>query len=151
MDVAFRFACSSDCQSASDLVSRCTSKNIAPTLNTGALELLLQSMTPAETRKRLDDGWPHLMAEQNGVLVGVGVLRPPSHLYHLYVDAQCQHRGLGTQLFEKLEQIAVSRCQSTIITVNASLNAVDFYCRLGFVSRGSVVNFNGIRFQPMTR
>ena len=55
--------------------------------------------------------------------------------------------------------VTVARCDRAdvrdaglpIITVNSSLNDIDAYVRLGFLASGTMVDVEGVRFQPMMR
>ena len=133
------------------MVSALASEHIAPSLGDGGIEVLLTSLGPEPTRKRILDNWFHLCAFEGDKLIGVVVVRPPSHLYHLFVASDFQKRGIGGQLFAAADAATIANSQSRILTVNSSLNAVPVYERLGFTVDGPVVETNGVRHQPMVR
>ena len=133
------------------MVSTVASEHIGPSLYDGGIEVLIASLGPEPTRKRILDNWFHLCALKDEKLIGVVVVRPPSHLYHLFVVSDLQRQGIGGQLFAAADAATIANSQSRILTVNSSLNAVPVYERLGFTVDGPVVETNGVRHQSMVR
>lgn len=82
-------------------------------------------------------------------LVGAAAMRGNSHLYHLFVSARLQRRGIAKALWMQLRDTAIAAGNSGVFTVNSSINAIAVYSRLGFVAVGEVQHKNGIQFQPM--
>lgn len=151
MDITLREAAPSDCDRIATMVSTLASEHIAPSLGDGGIEVLLSSLEPEPTRKRILDNWFHLCAFKDDKLIGVVVVRPPSHLYHLFVVSDLQRQGIGGRLFAAADAASIASSQSHISTVNSSLNAVPVYERFGFAVDGPVVETNGVRHQPMVR
>lgn len=88
-----------------------------------------------------------LAEDERGRLVGLAALRPPRHLFHLFVAEAWQGRGLGLRLFR-----AVTAGEEGLpLTVNSSLAAIGFYTRLGFRPTQALQARDGIRFLPMQR
>lgn len=135
----------------SELVSALATTYIAPSLCEGGLETLLATMGVAATRQRMLDGWPHLCAVEKRELVGVLVVKPPSHLYYLFVCSDAQRSGIGRRLFSIADERLCNAPDGHLTTVNSSLNAIRFYERLGFVANDEVAEVGGVRFQPMVR
>ena len=140
-----------DADKISRLVSSTARDHIGPTLGESGLETLLCSMDLYSTRQRLDDGWPSFCALKDGNLVGVVVVRPPSHLYHLFVSTDFQGNGIGRALFEVADGRAIELAGIPLQTVNSSLNVVAVYEQFGFVPQGQVSEIDGVKFQPMVR
>ena len=149
--IQIRPAIPDDAGKISDLVSSVTREHIGPQLSRAGLATLLRSMSGEPTRKRLLDAWPTFCAFRDDGLVGVIVIKLPGHLYQLFVRSDVQGKGIGRSLFEVAEQHLVEGAGNGIKTVNASLNAVSVYQRLGFELNGSVMEYEGVRFQPMVR
>ncbi len=149
MDI--RMATINDAVAISEHVSVLSTKYIAPSLGDGGLEKLMSSLDVASTRQRILDGWPHLCAVDGDDLVGVLVVRPPNHLYHLFVHSDLQRTGIGKKLFVTADDRLYADSHCRLATVNSSLNAVCVYERLGFVANGPVADVGGVRFQPMER
>jgi GNAT superfamily N-acetyltransferase len=79
--------------------------------------------------------------------IGLAALRAPRHLFHLFVAADWQGRGLGLRLFR-----AVTEADEHLpLTVNSSLAAVGFYTRLGFLPTQALQFNDGIHYLPMQR
>lgn len=80
------------------------------------------------------------VAMQADGLAGFVAVRDGTHLFHLFVAPDLQAQALAD---------AAGAPRAPAFTVNASLPAVGFYQRLGFVAQGEVAAAHGIRFQPM--
>jgi enamine deaminase RidA (YjgF/YER057c/UK114 family)/predicted N-acetyltransferase YhbS len=77
--------------------------------------------------------------------VGIRDVRGGKHLQHLFVPLTWQGKGIGKALW----QHAKNSAETNNFTVNASINAVPFYTKLGFSNVGDVQHSNGIVFQAM--
>ena len=74
-----------------------------------------------------------LIAEEDGDMVGFGVLDQTSaEIEALYVSPKAGRRGIGLELLRKLEERACD-LGLLVLRLNASLNAVPFYEKAGFV------------------
>ena len=91
----------------------------------------------------------YLLGEEDGVFCGVVAVRNYSHLQHLYIVPTFQGRGVGGYLWETARDQAAIAGNDGHFTVNASLNAIPFYERMGFEPVGDVSLAGGLRFQPM--
>ena len=85
---------------------------------------------------RMTDGFPHWVALEGGAIVGIAVVKLPSHIYHLFVHSDRQRSGVGRQLMHEALRFISHRCGTATVTVNSSLNAVDAYRRFGFRNAG---------------
>ena len=83
------------------------------------------------------------IAEVDGATAGFIAIRPPSHVFHLFVAAPFHRRGVARQLWES------ARGAATQFTVNASLHAVPAYEALGFARSAPMACVRGVSFQPM--
>jgi GNAT superfamily N-acetyltransferase len=147
-----RLAEKSEAEAISRFVSELAVTHIGSTLQAGALENLLRSMDVDSTVTRMTDGFPHWVALEGGAIVGIAVVKPPSHIYHLFVRSDRQRSGIGRRLMNEALSFISDRSARATVTVNSSLNAVDAYGRLGFRNAGEeVVDGAGVRFQPMSR
>lgn len=86
------------------------------------------------------------VAEIAGDVAGYIAIRPPTHLFHLFVDARWHRRGVGRALWEAA---LVTAGTSSHFTVNSSPYAVPVYEALGFRCDGAAQSRNGVQFQPM--
>lgn len=93
-----------------------------------------------------------LLARDEDALCGIIEFRLPHHVSLFFVRQSYQNRGVGKALFaEGLKQLKRRQPKVSEITVNASLNAVAAYKRIGFVAQGDGQTFKGISFVPMKR
>ena len=146
-----RVADLSDAPEISRFVSDLASIYIGPTLGMGGLDKLLDSMNLESTITRMNDGYPHWAAVDQGAIVGVVAVKPPCHLYHLFVGSDHQRKGIGRLLVNQAFQSISDGFGDVEITVNASLNAVEVYRRFGFVATSAPQDEGGVRFLPMRR
>jgi predicted GNAT family N-acyltransferase len=109
-------------------------------------------MDVESTITRMTDGFPHWVVLEGGAIVGIAVVKPPSHIYHLFVRSDRQRSGIGRRLMNEALWFIVDSSGRATVTVNSSLNAVDAYRKFGFLKAGDeVVDGAGVRFQPMSR
>ena len=139
-----------DAANVSVFVSQLSTTHIAPTLEDGGIENLLESMNSTNTAQRMRDGYPHWIAEEGTEIIGVAAVKPPSHLYHLFVATAHQRAGVGRLLLKKAVGFIVETHQCSTVSVNSSLNSIDAYRAYGFTSTADVQVQNGVRFQPMS-
>jgi len=75
------------------------------------------------------------VAEEGGVITGFGVLNQESaEVEAVYVSPGAVRRGIGLELLRKLEEQA-GALGLEVLRLNASLNAVQFYQRAGYVAQ----------------
>ena len=131
-----RFAEKSEAEAISRFVSELAVTHIGSTLQVGGLENLLRSMNVDSTITRMTDGFPHWVALEGGAIVAIAVVKPPSHIYHLFVRSDRQRSGIGQRLMNEALWFISDRSGRATVTVNSSLNAVDAYCKFGFQNAG---------------
>ena len=148
-ELTIRTATEDDVERISQFVSGLAQTHIRPTLAPGGIEVLLDGMSAAANRARIEQGFYYVLAEFAEALVGLAALKPPSHLYYLFVATEHQGHGIGRFLFQHLRQRVKRKWGSPAMTVNASLNAIEIYHRLGFRPVGDIRAIDGVRFQPM--
>ena len=146
-----RYATVTDAAAISAFVSEIAAEHISPSLGDGGIDKLLASMNVDATEQRIADNWPHICALDGDCLTGVVVVKPPTHLYHLFVRTDLQRNGLGTKLLAMADDWCVNKSGIPLATVNSSLNAVHVYRRFGFDTDGPVIDTGGVKHQPMVR
>jgi N-acetylglutamate synthase-like GNAT family acetyltransferase len=81
------------------------------------------------------DSKEFFVAEKDGVMVGFGVLnRESAEIEAVYVSPRAGRRGVGLEILCKLEERARANGIGAL-RLNASLNAVPFYERAGYVAQ----------------
>ena len=103
----------------------------------------------AALRRLVAEGYVYHVAEMDGQLAGFIAVRERRHVYHLFVAAQCQRRGIGRALWEHARAAAMAAGAEGVFTVNASNYAVPMYESLGFVRAAPMQCKNGLEFNPM--
>jgi GNAT superfamily N-acetyltransferase len=135
----------SDAEAISMLVSALALRYIGLTFEERGRAKLLASMSPRAVLTYLKGGYHFTLAEHLGRLVGVVAVRPPSHLFYLFVEEAHHRRGMARVLWDYAR--AVHPAYSW--TVNASAYARPIYERLGFRARGPAVEHEGVISLPM--
>ena len=105
-----RFAEKSEAEAISRFVSELTVTHIGPTLQAEGLENLLSSMDVESTITRMTNGFPHWIALEGGAIVGIAVVKPPSHIYYLFVRSDRQRSGIGRRLMNEALSFISNRC-----------------------------------------
>jgi len=144
-----RSATVEDAAAISALVTASVREHIASSLSDGGLSHLLSEMTTENQASRIRNGYQYFVALESDRLIGTAAIRPPAHLYYLFVDTQHQRRGIARQLWNHARDWIASSTNHGPITVNSSLNAITGYERLGFTIAGPPEENHGVRYQPM--
>ena len=142
-----------DADAIQALMVAATIRSIWPTLEAGARDAVLASYARTGLRQRLADSqhpfWLALDAE-GGDACGVIALQGARKLQYLFVRPRWQGRGIARALWQVAREHALQQQPGTApFTVNASLNAVTAYKKLGFVTDGAAQEEGGWRWQPM--
>ena len=82
-------------------------------------------------------------------LIGIIALRENRHISLLFVEKDYHRLGVGRKLVQELSDYAYNKLHETLLTVNASPYATEFYHRLGFLDISPSVSTDGIIFTPM--
>lgn len=90
-----------------------------------------------------------MVAELDGVIVGMASVRNGNHLSLLFVDKEYHRLGVGRHLLEYIKNYLMEYTEHPDMTVNSSPYAVDFYHKIGFVDTGDVAEEDGIIYTPM--
>ena len=138
-----------DAEAMSALVDSLLANWLVPDGHPQALARLRQIHRPAQIARQINDGFRYWLAETaDQSLLGFVALKPPAHLFNLYVQETWHGRGVGSRLWQQLQQ-AVCADGGDCITVNASERAIPIYRRWGFVETEPMQCHEGLRFQPM--
>jgi GNAT superfamily N-acetyltransferase len=105
----------------------------------GELSQWTDSLRP-DKYARLFQGRESFIAEEDGKILGFGVLDPGQSLINAtYVDPKAVRRGIGRGLVEAMESTA-KQAGAAELRLNSTLNAVPFYERLGYVRGKTAYN-----------
>ena len=112
-------------------------------------EYFLTMNSAAAILGKMQGGYRYYVAEDAGRLVGMIAMLNNAHIYHLFIAADAQRRGLGQQLWEHARAECLSRGNRGRFTVFSTPNAVGFYERCGFAISGGLQTRNGLPAVPM--
>lgn len=97
----------------------------------------------------LDPACRHAIAEDaHGRAIGCGRLLPDGHIGRVAVKRAWRGKGVGAELMVRLIGLARERGDAKAM-LNAQVQALPFYARLGFVAVGEPFDEAGIAHQAM--
>lgn len=91
-----------------------------------------------------------LVALREGEIAGVISMRDWRHVAFLFVDQASHGQGIGRALWDDMRALALAAGHAGPFLVNADLNAVPFYQRLGFAVCGGQAQSLGVACMPMS-
>lgn len=129
------------------LIEEVASEHVFPTLETAGCAQFIRTL-PAD----IDDIFCspdklYLLACEDGAMLGACGFSLYGHLTHLFVRTTAQGQGIGEKLFDA----AIKRIAVEEVDLNASLNAIGFYKKLGLVEACPEQSTRGVRYQPMNK
>lgn len=122
-------------------------KFIVPGMTSEAAATFLRANDEAALLAYRDAGHANWVAVVDDQIAGFIAIRPPSHVFHLFVAEKWQRRGVARALWEHVLEHAGTAIGS--FTVNASPYAVPAYLALGFQCDGPLACRASVSFQPM--
>ncbi len=128
-----------------ELVTDVSETDVLPLFDAKGKQAFFGQVIPGLKIAILGTNSTAIKAEQNGEIVGFAALRNGNYLTHLFVAKHAQGQGTGRLLVDNL----LETTNAAQISVRASINAMHFYIRYGFVATGTEGEVNGIRFVPM--
>ena len=134
-----------DMKEASELVWKSFYYHNSRTCTMAAIESFRESVSVAALQLGMLGGMRFVGAFSDGLLVGVGALKPEGELSLLFVRHDRIRQGVGAFLLSELKK----GCAAGRITVNSSDFAVDFYKKNGFAAAGGRSVRGGIYYTPM--
>ena len=100
------------------------------------MEELVRTETPEHVLQRAS--WTHFyVAEEEGKIIGCGAIGPywgkedESSLFTIFVDPDCQGKGVGRAIVETLEQDEFA-LRARRIEIPASITGLPFYQKMGY-------------------
>lgn len=144
-----RTATINDAAQISQLIVQSISTHIAPTLSENGTRHLLSHMDLTSIASFLGGDFRYYVAEEDETILAVSAVKGQAHLYHLFVRYNRLGQGIGRLLWNHTQQEILKDPAVQQITVNASMNSIAFYQRLGFSNNGELIQQHEVRFQPM--
>ena len=126
----------SDAVSVSDLIRKTIAISNKKDYPEDLMDQLIAIETPEHVMERA--GWTHFyVVEENGVIIGCGSIGPywgkedESSLFTIFVDPDCQGKGVGRFIMEILENDEFF-LRAKRIEIPASITGVPFYLKMGY-------------------
>lgn len=130
-----------------DMLHALALKFIVPGMTTEAASMFLRANDEQALLAYRDGGHVTSVAVIDDQIAGFIAVRPPSHVFHLFVAQQWQRRGVARALWEHV--VKQARVGTVTYTVNASPYAVPAYLALGYQCSGPPACHQGVSYQPM--
>lgn len=144
-----RRATEADAEGISRLTIDLVERWIVPDCDADGARYLREYLTPESVAGRLHGDYVYCVAVDAGELVGIAAIRPPAHLYNLFVAEHTQRRGLARALWDAVQREFFATHRASPVTVNASRHGLAVYEKLGFVAQGPERVIQGIPSTPM--
>ncbi len=111
-----------------------------------------EALEPPAIKKLMEDpARLYFVAEDEGTIVGIIMVRDKNYISQFFVAATHQGQGVGRLLWNQALKAAVAAGASGEFSVSSSLAAEGIYERFGFATTGEPTVENGFRFVPMHR
>lgn len=133
-DITYRIMYYEELGTVCDMVLRIFTEHIAPLVPVKGQASFAQYMTSAALERRLKRGHFVILAMvDEDHIVGMIEIREHKHIASLFVETDFQKQGIAKKLIdEALVYCFRKNPKLKELTVNASVNALGFYEKLGF-------------------
>lgn len=130
IQIKIRKAALGDAKTIAELHKKIVSKINARYYSAEAIKEWLKDISEENVRYQLQNSdW--IVAEAGDKLVGFGQYSLSGEIYQINVDPDCLKQNIGKELYEYMENDFRSK-RTDKISLNSTLNAVEFYQKLGF-------------------
>jgi GNAT superfamily N-acetyltransferase len=146
--ITIKPATAADAEAIGRLIERTLRESNAPDYPPQAIEALVAVFSPERIAERLADRDVYV-ASAGGHVIGTATLHG-AVVRAVFVDPGHQNRGLGAKLMDTVENLAKLRSIG-VVTVNASLTALGFYEKRGYVALGERQLVDGDRIIVMEK
>ena len=127
------------------LARKVSESDVFPTLSKAGQNALKYSQVKDTADIVHNEIYQALKVKAGGKLVAYVAWRNGYYLAQLFVDSAYQGKGIGTRLVNEVVKLA----KGPRLEVRASINAVGFYKKYGFIPTGEESEINNIKFVPM--
>ena len=133
METLIRLVTTNDVEAVCDLIAEVFNHSVASLYSDDGVSAFFSYADAGMMQARLQAGHFALVAEQDGVMVGMIEMRNNDHVSMFFVSQRCQRQGVGKELLRQALALAHEADPSVSqVTVNSSPNSVSAYERLGF-------------------
>ena len=134
--ITMRLITESDAKAVSDLIRKTISISNKKDYPEDIMDQLIEMETPEHVMERAS--WTHFyVAELSGAIIGCGAIGPywgkedESSLFTIFVDPECQGKGVGRYIMNTLEKDEFFT-RAKRIEIPASITGVPFYLKMGY-------------------
>ncbi len=120
-------------------------KYVIPKLNEQGKKAMRKARKPDILQVTNPDIYTAIKAMVGNEIIGYIAWRQKHYIAQLYVKSKYQGHGVGKRLVEEVQK----NSDADYIKLKASVNAIEFYTKIGFVATSKELNINGIRYVPM--
>lgn len=145
-NILIRPALETDYLAMAGMLHTLASRFIVPGMPAEAAATFLRGNDEAALLAYRARGQVASVAQIGAELAGFIAVRPPSHVFHLFVAERWHRRGVARALWRTA---CAQAAPAAVFTVNSSPYAVPAYEALGFRCDGAPQCRNGMTFQPM--
>ena len=131
----------------------CFDHNVAKISNlTIARFMMKRYYRVSAIEKRLKDGNILIVDEENGQINGFFDMQKGLYLANIFVSPKMQRKGIGHRLMEEgIDRALAKYPETTLITLDATKDAIKFYEKFGFVFLDRTKSQFGVDFYPMSK
>lgn len=148
--VSIRTAVTTDAAAISRLVHDVSAAFLFPDFSEEGRHNFIRSIEPAAITDYLNGDFCYYLAEADNELMGLIAMRDFRHLYHLFVGAAYQGRGLARMLWDHARNECIEAGNPGEFTVNSSAYALPIYLKWGFTEAGPAYEKSGIVSVPLS-
>ncbi|MFW9641912.1 GNAT family N-acetyltransferase [Vibrio parahaemolyticus] len=145
MDIRLSEVAEQDLSEIMALAMSVNEKHVIPLLSNEG-QASIRTALKSDVEKLRDKAiYTAVKASSENQLLGYIAWRDGNYLGQLYVDSNYHGQGIARKLVEEMKL----RCSENKILVKASIYALGFYQKVGFVPLADELSIKGMRYVPM--
>jgi GNAT superfamily N-acetyltransferase len=138
-----------DAHAISDLIYEVSEAFLFQRFSDEGRQNFVRSIEPTAIADYINGEFYYYLAEAESELMGLIAMRDFRHLYHLFVRAAFQGRGIARKLWDYARETCIYAGNPGDFTVNSSAYALPVYLKWGFVEAGAAFDKGGIVSTPL--
>lgn len=152
VEIEVRKAVMADWEETMALVWRTFLKFEANDYGMEGVDNFREFITDSMLRRMFLIGEYHMfVATYDEKIIGMISLRDKKHISLLFVDEKYHKQGIGRKLVACIGDFVIDEYGEKELTVNASPYGLEFYKKIGFVSKSPLMTTGGIKYTSMKK